>query len=185
MLFINYKEITDLDFKVTVPWISVKDRAEYYRYGTLHTGIDIAGTRVYSYSQGVVLSVGIQGEKMVVAIQFDARTLFRYCNLRSVDVSAGDIVEAGERIGLCKDHVHFEYCTTSEKSLFPVRIGEITYFKQDPMPVLLGEKIIKANDWSKVQIGDNGTETAPNLTPAEQDEFEVNNADLGDSGDGA
>ena len=181
MMFIDYKELTDQGFKVIMPWISVSEKAEYYKYDTLHTGIDIAGTRAYSYCKGVVVAIGIQIDRMTVTVQFDANTLFRYGNLRSCDLNLGDIVSAGDRIGTCKGHLHFEYCTTDEKSLFPVRIGDITYFKQNPMPVLLGEVQLKANDYSAVTVADYDDTIMPDLNPAMQDEFEVDNSDSGDA----
>ncbi len=180
MMFIDYKELTDQEFKIIMPWISVSEKAEYYKYDTLHTGIDIAGTRAYSYCKGVVVAIGIQLDRITVTVQFDASTLFRYGNLRSCDVDLGDVVSAGDRIGTCRDHLHFEYCTSKEQSLFPVRISGSTYFKQNPMPVLLGEVKLKANDYSAVTVADYNDETVPELNPAMQDEFEVDNSDSGD-----
>ena len=180
MTFIDYKYITDEPFKVILPWISVSDKKEYYKHDTLHTGIDILGNRAYSYSTGVVVAIAIQIDRMTVTIQFDAKTLFRYANLRSCDLNLGDIVSAGDRVGTCKGHLHFEYCTTETKSLFPVHIGDMTYFKQNPLPVLLGDVKLAANDYSKVTVNNYGTETIPDLNPAMQSEFDVDNSDSGD-----
>ena len=84
MLFIDYKDITDLEYRVQIPWIDGSDRRLYRKYGMLHTGVSIPAKRVYSYSQGVVVSCGVQADKYFITIQYDGYSLFRYCNLGQI-----------------------------------------------------------------------------------------------------
>lgn len=185
MLFIDYKEITDLDFRITIPWIDGSDRKLYRKYGMLHTGVSIPAKRVYSYSQGVVVSCGVQADKYFITIQYDGYTLFRYCNLKSIGVSVGDIVDAGDRLGTVSGQFRFEYCTSKDESLFPVRIGDITYYKQNPELVFSGNVDLNANDWSAVEVNQYGYNDGYDLDDAMQDEFEIDNRDFGDGvGDG-
>lgn len=182
MLFIDYKNLTDQEFNIICPWITQSDRKLYRKYKTLHTGVDISGKKAYAYSQGVILMIGIQGDKYSVTVQFDAENIFRYCNLSSVDLAVGDIVQAGDRIGTAKRHLHFEWATTAEKSKFPVYIGDVTYYKQNPERLFNGDVVLKANDWSKVTENEYGYDDGYDLTAAMQDEFEVDNRDYENGG---
>ena len=180
MLFIDYKDITDQDYKVLIPWIDGSDRKLVQKYKTLYTGVQLQAKRVFSYSQGVVVSIGVQADKFFVTIQFDAYTLFRYCDLRSVDVSISDIVQAGDLIGTASGKFRFEYCTSKEQSIFPVRIGKSTYYKQDPEQVFSGKVLLQANDWSAVTVNAYGYDDGYELNIPMQNEFEVDNRDFGD-----
>ena len=182
MLFADYKEITDLTFKVICPWIDGSDRKLYQKYKTFHTGVDIPAKQVYSYSQGVVIGVGMQDGMYFVTVQFDAENLFRYGHLKSFDVSVNDIVQAGDRIGLAKNHLHFEWATASDQSKFAVWFGDVTYYKQNPERLFNGSVVLKANDWSRVTENEYGYNEGYALTPAMSDEFEVDNRDY-DGGD--
>lgn len=182
MLFIDYRNITDLDFKIVCPWIDGSHRNLYQRYRTLHTGVDITANRVYAYSQGVVVGIGMYDDTYSVTVQFDAENIFRYCHLKSVDVSVNDIIQAGDLIGLAKKHLHFEWARKEATSKFSVWVGEITYYKQDPERLFSGEIVLKANDWSRVTENEYGYNDGYDLTPAMSDEFEVDNRDY-DGGD--
>ena len=178
MLFIDYKDITDLDFRITCPWIDESDKKLQQKHKTIYyTGVQIPANKVYSYSQGVVIGIGRQSGVYFVTVQFDAGNLFRYCHLKSVDVSMNQIVQAGDLIGAAKSWMRFEWATATEKSKFAVWFGSVTYFKQNPERLFNGSVVLKANDWSKVTENEYGYNEGYELTPAMSDEFEVDNRD--------
>lgn len=178
MLFIDYKDITDMDFRITCPWIGESDKKLQKIHKTeFHTGVQIPANNVYSYSQGVVIGIGKQSDAYFVTVQFDAGNLFRYCHMKSVNVSINEIVQAGDLIGSAKRWMRFEWATTAESSKFAVWFGDVTYFKQNPERLFSGEVVLRANDWSKVTENEYGYNDGYALTPAMSDEFEVNNRD--------
>lgn len=99
------------------------------------TGINIYGDGVYAYASGVVLAVGKDEAYYTVTVQYDTYSCLRYGHLDNVDVSAGDIIQSGFRIGQAHKFVHFEYVTKSS-SIWPVRVGTETYYKQDPAKMI-------------------------------------------------
>lgn len=177
MLFVDYRKITDLDFKITCPWIDGSDRKLHQRFKTLHTGVDIPAKNVFAYSQGIVIGIGVQDDVYFVTVQFDSENIFRYCHLKSVDVSINDIVQEGDLIGAAKKHLHFEWATTSESSKFAAWFGDVTYYKQNPERLFSGEVVLKANDWSRVTENEYDYNDGYALTPSMSDEFEVDNRD--------
>lgn len=120
------------------PWIGDTKNPLYkqYRY---NTGIDLYGEQVYSYANGVVIAVGSSGRTKSVTVQYDIFSCLRYENLSSISVSEGDIVQAGFNIGKAHGYLHFEYITKfKDTSIWPVRIGTETYYKQNPVGLLGG-----------------------------------------------
>ena len=104
----------------------------------VHTGVDLPSENVYSYSDGVVLVVGREDNHYCVTIQYDVFNLLRYNHLESVDVGAGQVVQAGAVIGKADRFVHFEWATHEQhSSKWSVRIGCQTYWKQNPNELFL------------------------------------------------
>lgn len=129
--------LADTVFKyggVRRPWIEDKSDPLFKQYG-YNTGIDIYCYSVYSYANGVVLAVGQDTDGYYsVTVQYDANSCLRYTHLLSHDVQAGDIVQAGFVIGAVHKYFRFEYVTKDKgTSLWPVRVGTETYYKQDPV----------------------------------------------------
>ena len=125
------------DYKgVRRPWIG-SDKDPLYKQYRYNTGIDIYCDKVYSYANGTIVAVGSNGRTKSVTVQYDVFSCLRYENLSEVSVSAGDIVQAGFYIGKAHSYLHFEYITKGkDSSLWPVRIGSETYYKQNPISLL-------------------------------------------------
>lgn len=129
--------ITLTDSNVTYPYIDDEDNSWYEKYGSYHSGIDIECTDVYSLCKSVVTYIGEDSDngelKKVVIVQYDAERSLRYCHLTDVYVEAGDIIEDKLLIGKADKWCHFELLTaTQTESVWPVRVGAKTYYKQDP-----------------------------------------------------
>ncbi|MFJ4682578.1 M23 family metallopeptidase [Streptomyces sp. NPDC091377] len=90
-----------------------------------HTGIDFhasVGTVIQSVGSGTVVEAGwgnAYGNQVV--IKMNDGTYTQYAHLSSISVSAGQVVEPGQQIGLAGDtgnvtgaHLHFEARSTSE-----------------------------------------------------------------------
>lgn len=131
------------DSKVQLPFID-SDKHPLYKKYKYHTGIDITASHVYSYASGVVISIGSSEDLYAVTVQYDSRISLRYLHLKSVCVSIGDILYPNMKIGTADQYVHFEYVSVSkDNSIWPVRIGTMTYYKHDPELVLNGSVKIK------------------------------------------
>jgi hypothetical protein len=104
------------------------------------TGIDFRCDNVYSYSSGVVLAIGRFNDYYCVTVQYDIFNLLRYDHLKSVDVGAGDIIQVDALIGMADHFLHFEYATKEQNSSkWSVRVGSQTYWKQNPMEMILND----------------------------------------------
>ena len=93
-----------------------------YRWGRLHSGIDIAvlGTdRVVAPADGVVTFTGwranYSGYGLIVQVRHDRGVATMYAHLASASVKAGDVVERGDLLGRAGctgsctgQHLHFE-----------------------------------------------------------------------------
>lgn len=109
----------------------------------IHTGVDIQGQKVYSMSPGTVILVGYDGKYKNVIIRLDEENCFNYAHLTDTDLRYNEDVEEGTFIGHCDSFVHFEH-GSRQQTLWPIRIGTLTYFKKDPMYVL-------ENSWESVK----------------------------------
>jgi murein DD-endopeptidase MepM/ murein hydrolase activator NlpD len=89
------------------------------RWGTMHYGVDIAapiGTPIYAPEGGVVLQAGpASGFGLAVYVQHDDGSITLYGHVNSFDVSAGQVVSAGQQIAEVGNrgqstgpHLHFE-----------------------------------------------------------------------------
>lgn len=110
----------------------------------LHSGIDLSAREVYSISNGVIIEVGQVAKHKCVTVQYDEKTCVRYMNLDSVSILLGHTISFGDKIGDVGSFVHFEYLTP-EKSLWPVRIGPLRYYKHDPIDLLTGKFEFKSD----------------------------------------
>lgn len=129
---IFFAKITDSDKGIKLPWIGSTKDSLYKTHG-FHTGIDLYTNNVYSYASGVVTSIGRDDRYVAVTIQYDIFTSLRYLHLNSATVVVGQIVQSGFNIGTADKYVHFEYATKNKgSSLWAVRVGTETYYKQNP-----------------------------------------------------
>ena len=106
------------------------------RWGTMHSGVDIAapiGTPVFSPEDGVVVDAGpASGFGLAVYVQHGDGTITLYGHINQFFVSPGQTVEAGQQIAEVGNrgqstgpHLHFE-----------VHTGGLYVNRTDPMPWL-------------------------------------------------
>lgn len=118
------------------PWIGSTNDPLYSKCG-YNTGIDIFGKSVYAFASGVVLAVGKDPDGYyAVSVQYDVYSCLRYTHLDSVSVTDGDSIQQGFYIGDAHKYLHFEYANKNT-SMWPVRIGTETYYKQNPDTVVM------------------------------------------------
>ena len=105
------------------------------RWGTMHYGVDIAapiGTPIYAPEGGVVLQAGpASGFGLAVYLQHDDGSITLYGHVNSFDVSAGQVVSAGQRIAEVGNrgqstgpHLHFE---VHEGGLYASRVNPMPW----------------------------------------------------------
>lgn len=136
---IFWTRITDSNKGIKLPWIGDDTDTLFKEHG-YHTGLDLYANQVYSFTSGVVTSIGKDKSHYAVTVQYDAQTSLRYLHLKTVSIGAGQIVQQGFNIGIADKYVHFEYVTKNkEDSLWPVRIGTETYYKHNPLDIIGGE----------------------------------------------
>lgn len=142
-------KLTNKDSTILKTWKFVP-----YNESLSHTGVDVSGSKVYSLCFGVVIAVNHDEDGYAVTVQYNERICVRYCHLHNVHVNEGDSICYQDLIGECYRYVHFEYCTsTSSESNWAVRIGHVTFYKCDPLPVLKNREkfIADYRDGSTIQ----------------------------------
>lgn len=106
------------------------------RWGTFHWGIDLAapiGTPFYAAGDGVVLKAGpASGFGNAIYIQHENGDVSVYGHEYKYLVKAGDIVHAGDEIGL----VGSEGQSTGPHLHFEIHLGGIEGTRSDPIPWL-------------------------------------------------
>lgn len=136
------------------PWIGSTDDPLYTQY-KFNTGIDIFGEDVYAYASGVVVAVGKDADNLyAVSVQYSVNSILRYCHLKYSAVSVGDVVQQGFFIGEAHKYVHFEYANNIT-SMWPVRIGTETYYKQNPDTITYAKEIeTQINGYTNKELSD-------------------------------
>lgn len=174
----SYSPITKSETAILKPWIDSKKSNLYNSYKTLHSGLDIQAHDVYGFQSGVVTHIGKDEDNYyTVTVQYSSNVSLRYGHMLNVYVKSGEILFVGSYIGISYKYVHFEYVTISKgNSQWPVRIGSITYYKQNPEPLISGDTVLNANDWSQIYNAKYYTDESYPLSGAMQDEF-FNNRD--------
>lgn len=133
-----------------------------------HTGIDIFAVKVNNICKGVVLSTGKQNDRYIVCVQIDANNCIRYGNIKSLSVKAGQLIYYDDEIGEADEFVHFEHCTLERNgSNYPVRVNDITYYKQNPEKALFTDYLSDLVGYSK-----SGLTVVDKDTPAEHIELD-------------
>lgn len=126
------------------------------------TGTLVKCSDVYNVSYGKVLFIGKMGSTYTVLVQCNSGECLRYSNLKSVNVSSNTIILENTLIGQADESVLFEYCTAWKgESTWPVRVGNVCFYKQNPSEILSGAyeiepkyqtKIVRYNDVKKVTL---------------------------------
>jgi len=103
-----------------------------YRWGALHSGIDIAnaiGTPIYAVADGVVIAAGpVAGFGIWVKLRHPDGTVTLYGHLNSTTVSVGERVMAGDQIATMGNtgnstgpHLHLEVHANGTDRVDPAR----------------------------------------------------------------
>lgn len=145
-MVISNCEITKQNSEVLKDCVMLKTSSLYKEYGGYHTGMDIAGSDVYSLYDGTVVSVGRSGSRYSVIVQTGSSFCMCYANIISIPlVRKGQTVSAGDHLGKVRGYVHIEALSKTE-SLWPVRIGKEDWYKYDVSAVIYGGYIQTQND---------------------------------------
>ena len=131
--------LTRSDTSIIRPWYVASNY--FVRRVGIHTGVDVTAESVYALCDGTVMYVGTDPDRKhkVVVIQYDANSVFRYCNLSSVAVTAGTEVVIGQLVGTADHFVHFEALQLDPPEMqFRVDIYNRNYYKIDPTPYVDG-----------------------------------------------
>ena len=128
--------VTQQSSEILKECVLSKSNPLYKEYGGYHTGVDISGSNIYSLYDGTIALIGDDAKGHSVIIQTGSSLCICYRNLHTLsDIRAGMTISAGTYIGAVQHYVHVE-ALTQAKSLWPVRIGVSTWYKQDIMNYL-------------------------------------------------
>lgn len=149
------KRLTRENSKIVRPYCVDTDSEMFRQYKYLNPGINVSCTNVYSFCCGVVVKVGTEDSVYQdVSVQYNSTTLVRYKHLKSVAVEEGQPILPDVLIGVADKFVHFEYCTTQKiSSVFAVRVDKITYYKQDPTPIVNSDTTLPMSVYALVENG--------------------------------
>lgn len=98
------------------------------------TGITVPCSHVYSIASGSVIQLDRYYDCYVISVQYNEHVVFRYTNMRNVNVRFGQIIPTGYDLGIPDEELHFEFAST-EYSPYPVRISGLDFYKHNPYVV--------------------------------------------------
>ena len=102
----------------------------------------ISGAKqVYNLFPGTVLFLGFYKGMGTVTVAVSNHEIVRYCNLKDIQCWVNRSIAAGQLVGtaFATSGLQFEYCTQWKgDSVYPVRVNNNLYFKQNPLDVLNG-----------------------------------------------
>lgn len=129
--------VTQGDAEVLREYVDSKSDPLYKSYKKFNSSLDLKCKEVYSMFSGLVVIASRDPYKKTytTTIRYSNTTLMSYSNLKSLNVSEGDEVDVGDLIGIAQKFVSMEYLNF-KTSLWPVRIWNLTYYKQDPYPII-------------------------------------------------
>lgn len=100
--------------------------------------------KVYNLFPGTVLFLGYYRKMGTVTIAISNHEIIRYCNLENIQYWSNSSALKGQYIGTAyaRTGLQFEYCTQWKgDSIYPVRIENKIYFKQNPLDILNGSYV--------------------------------------------
>lgn len=154
-------------------YVDDKKDTRYKQYGGYHSGVDLKTSQVYSLFPGQVIFVGNYLGKYSVTVRYNLSNCFRFDNLVSSSVSAGDYIDVGTNLGYCDEYVHVEYINLVQ-SMWCVRLCGVDYYKHDPLNIIL-DGYDDFDDYSETYRPLNYFDpTNSNLTESVVDEFTGN-----------
>lgn len=98
-------------------------------------------SKVYNLFPGTVLFLGYYKDMGTVTIAVSNHEIVRYLNLKDIQTWNYASVTAGQYLGeaYSRSNLQFEYCTQWKgDSVYPVRIDNKLYYKQNPIDILNG-----------------------------------------------
>lgn len=100
--------------------------------------------QVYNLYYGQVVNISAADGRAVVNVKCNPSEILRYGNLKELTCAKSYFADPGAQLGVADEYVVFEYCTLWQgQSVYPVRVNNITYYKQDPTDVLNGTYTIR------------------------------------------
>lgn len=94
---------------------------------------------VYNLFHGQIVYIGASNGRAVVNVKCNPSEVLRYGNLKELTCAKSYYAEKGAQLGIADGFVIFEYCTLWKgNSVYPVRINNFTYYKQNPSDILNG-----------------------------------------------
>lgn len=94
---------------------------------------------VYNLFHGQIVYIGASNGRAVVNVKCNPSEVLRYGNLKELTCAKSYYAEKGAQLGVADGFVIFEYCTLWKgNSVYPVRINNFTYYKQNPSDILNG-----------------------------------------------
>lgn len=130
----------------TLIGVTINDLSHVIKQGWQNTRPFMTGCLIYtdnafSVCDGIVRDIGMDDKNKLysISIEYTYDCWIRYCMLQNCNVSVGDEISKGDKIGSTYNGIlRFEYCT-DEFSTFPFRSGDVQLYKHDPLPILTGE----------------------------------------------
>lgn len=99
---------------------------------------------VYNIAPGEIVDIEASDGRAFVNVKCNPSEVLRYGNLKEVNCKKSYEASIGAQLGVADDYVIFEYCTAWQgQSVYPVRINNMTYYKQDPSDVLDGSYTVR------------------------------------------
>jgi murein DD-endopeptidase MepM/ murein hydrolase activator NlpD len=103
---------------------------EFKKTREFYTGTDLECSNVYSAYNGTAVLVGDDELGKCVIVQTGSSFCIAYKHLADTDIRSGQYLDKGTFIGSANKYVHVELLQQST-SIWPVRIGAVTWFKND------------------------------------------------------
>lgn len=133
-MVISNCEITKQDSEVLRPCVISTQSPLYKETKQLFPSIDITGSDIYAAYSGTVVLLNRDDLGQCMIIQTETSFCITYKHLDNVAVRLGDYVDKGQFIGSVDKYIRIELLRNLT-SIWAVRIGAATWYKQDPQPI--------------------------------------------------
>ncbi len=132
--------ITHANSVILLPYIDSEDSPEYrINKHTLHDGINLQCTNVYSPCNAVVIQAALCDTGYCIILQYSTSICLRFANIDECLVVPGQLILSDTLIGKCSNYVHFEYLNIQPSiPSWIVRVSSLELYKHNPILVLDG-----------------------------------------------
>lgn len=120
--------ITLTDAEVLKPCVMSKSDPEFSKLKVFHTGLDISADKVFSLYKSRVAYIGSESSGRTIVLQTGSSFCICYKRMKDIQVELNDILDSMYFVGTVDKYVHVEVYLL-EKSNFPVKIGNTTWYK--------------------------------------------------------